>query len=257
MTVTSKAQTKMNQTNPGQTKSAQKTWARIMKLVSLSLLMVAACVLVISAGCGSSSSHAMSAAQAQAVSQEFSTALQSALSTALSSASSVRRDPPPSLAAVFTDFHPADLHPAGFHRADVHPEDTTGCTVSDDGESCNIPVAYSGNCPGGGTIGITGTFDFTLNNSGDGSDNTTLTITPTNCSVSNETINGNPNVTASTTINFADDAPVFPISLSESGGITFGPNPSGSCTLNVQYSVTESSCTVSGTICGQAVSGSC
>jgi hypothetical protein len=242
-TAHTEAYTKMNQKT-----SAQETSAGIVKLVSLSSILVAACLLVISLGCGSSSSHTMSAAQAQAVSQEFSTALQSALSTALSSASSVRRDPHPSLAKIFADARPADVHPA----------DSSGCTVSDNGESCNIPVSYSGSCPGGGTIGITGDFDFTLNNSGDGSDSSTLTVTPTNCSVSNETINGNPSVTASIQINFTDDAPTFPITLSETGGITYAPNPSGSCTLNVQYTVSsESSCTVSGTVCGQTVSGSC
>lgn len=240
MTDTSKAQTKMNQTKPGQANSARKRSGRNLWLVSMLSIMVAACLLVISAGCGSSSSHTMSAAQAQAVSQEFSTALQAALSSSLSSAE--QRGAHPSLATTF---------------ANAHPQDSSGCTVSDSGESCNIPVSYSGSCPGGGTIGITGDFDFTLNSSGDGSDSTTLTITPTNCSVSNETINGNPSVTASTQISFADDAPTFPITLSETGGITFGPNPSGSCTLNVQYSLTESSCTVSGTVCGQTVSGSC
>jgi hypothetical protein len=239
VTDASKVRTKMTQT-----KLAPKTSAHITKLVSLACIMVAGCLLLISAGCGSSSSsHTLSAAQAQAVSQQFSTALQAALSSAFSSAASRPRELHPSLAATFSQ---------------AHPDDSSGCTVSDSGESCNIPVSYTGNCPGGGTIGITGDFDFTLNSSGDGSDNTTLTVTPTNCSVSNETVNGNPSVTASTQINFTNDAPAFPITLSETGGITFGPNPSGSCTVNMQYTVTsDSSCTVSGTVCGQTVSGSC
>jgi hypothetical protein len=238
VTETSKAHLKMIPTKLTQTISAHST-----KLVSSACLMVAGCILLISAGCGgSSSSNTMSAAQAQAVSQEFSTAMQGALTSAFSGASD-RRESHRSLAAVL---------------ANAHPDDSTGCTVSDSGESCNIPVSYTGNCPGGGTIGITGDFDFTLNSSGDGSDNTTLTVTPTNCSVSNETINGNPSVTATTQINFTNDAPTFPITLSETGGISFGPNPSGSCTVNVQYTVSSaSSCTVTGTICGQTVSGSC
>lgn len=248
MNAIKEAQRKMNQLKLGQKKSIRKISAGITKLVSLLSILVAACLLVLSVGCGSSSSHTMSAAQAQAVSQEFSTALQSALSTSLPSASSVRREPHPNLAAIL----------ANARHYNAHPADSSGCTVTDNGESCNIPVTYSGSCPGGGTIGITGDFDFTLNSAGDGSDSSTLTITPTNCSVSNLTINGNPSVTASTQINFADDAPTFPITLSETGGITYGPNPSGSCTLNVQYTVSsESSCTVSGTVCGQSVSGSC
>lgn len=211
------------------------------RLSIVALIGTAAILIFVSTGCGSSSSSGtMSAAQAQAVSQEFSTALQAALSSSLSSAA--QRGDHRSLATIFRDV----------------PFDQSGCVGNVNGESCNIPVAYTGDCPGGGTIGITGALDFTLNSSGDGSDSTTLTITPTNCSVSGETINGNPSVTASTQINFTDDAPTFPITLSETGGITYGPNPSGSCSLNVQYTVSsETSCTVSGTLCGQSVSGSC
>jgi hypothetical protein len=228
-----------------QASRARTSAARRPKLVSrfpgVVLVAMVAILVTISAGCGSSSSSgSMSAAQAQAVSQEFSTALQSALNTSLSSAA--RRGPRPSLATILQDT----------------PLDQSGCVGSLSGETCDIPVSYTGNCPGGGTIGITGAFDFTLNSAGDGSDNTTLTITPTNCSVSNVTINGNPNVTASTQLNFTDDAIVFPITLSETGGISYGPNPSGSCTLNVQYTVSSAtSCSVSGTVCGQSVSGSC
>jgi hypothetical protein len=206
--------------------------------------LVIFCAGCLCAGCGSSSSsHNMSAAQAQAVSQEFSTALQAALTASLPADSFSQREPHPTLGTILKH---------------AHPDQSPGCTASDSGESCNIPVSYSGSCPGGGTIAITGDFDFTLNNSGDGSDNTTLTITPSNCSVSSLTINGNPSVTASTQINFTDDNPAFPITVEETGGISFGPNPSGSCTVNVQYTVSsESTCTVSGTLCGQSVSGSC
>lgn len=222
-----------------------KNAPRVMKLVSLSLVGVAASLFILSLGCGSgsSTSHSLSAAQAQAVSQEFSTALQSALSQSLGQAEAARQGSVPSLASTL---------------GKVRPQGTSGCTVSGNGESCNIPVNYSGSCPGGGTIAVSGDFSFTLDSSGDGSVISGLTVTPTDCSVSNETINGNPSVTASTQITFTNDAPDFPITLNESGGISFGPNPSGSCTLNVQYTVSsETMCTVAGTICGQTVSGSC
>lgn len=223
---------------------ARENAPRVMKLVSLSLVGVAASLVILSTGCGSSStSHTLSAAQAQAVSQEFASAVQSALSSSLGPAGAARQGLAPSLASTL---------------GKVHPEGTSGCTVSDSGESCNLPVNSSSPCPGGGTIAVSGDFSFTLNTSGDGSDSSTLTITPTNCSVSNETINGNPSVTASTQITFTNDTPVFPVTLNESGGISFGPNPSGSCTLNVQYTISsETTCTVAGTICGQTVSGSC
>ena len=217
--------------------------SRAKKQGSSGGLVVTTILVVLCAGCGgSSSSHTMSAAQAQAVSQEFSTALQAAFSSAIPADSSVRRGAHPSLSTIFDD---------------AHPEQTTGCTVTGSGQTCNLPVTYSGSCPGGGTIGVSGDFDFTLNSSGDGSDSTTLTITPTNCSVSNLTINGDPSVTVATQINFTDDNPDFPITATETGGISFGPNPSGSCTLNVQYTISAQSCTVSGTVCGQTVSGSC
>jgi len=83
-------------------------------------------------------------------------------------------------------------------------------------------------------------------------------ITPTNCSVDNLTINGNPNVMLATTLNFQKSMIQFPVTLMETGGITFGPNPSGSCSLNVTATVNSlTSCTITGTVCGQSVSGNC
>jgi hypothetical protein len=48
------------------------------------------------------------------------------------------------------------------------------------------------------------------------------------------------------------------VSLTEEGGISYGPNPSGSCSLNTTYTINSvSSCTITGTVCGQSVSGTC
>ena len=192
-------------------------------------------------GCGSSSSHNLSPAQAQAVSQELTAALGAALSTGLS-------------------IGPADTTPPRLPAIvqNVHPSASSGCTITNTGESCNIPVTYSGPCPNGGTIGVTGDFIFTLDSSGNGSDNSTLTVTPTNCAVSNTTINGDPNVTVAINLSFQNKALVYPATFTETGGISFGPNPSGSCTLNVNLSITSATtCTVTGSICGQSLSGSC
>jgi hypothetical protein len=212
-------------------------------LVCLALLAV---LLLLSASCGggsSSSPKTISPAQAQAVSQQVITTLQGALSSALSSLSATRNSQRLSLAKVVSE---------------VHANQSSDCTVSSNGESCAIPVSYSGACPGGGAIDVSGNFDFSLNSSGDGSDNSTLTITPTNCSVSNLTINGNPDITLATQLTFQNDAPVYPITLTEGGGITYGPNPSGSCGANVTITVSSStSCSVSGSVCGQSVAGSC
>jgi hypothetical protein len=208
-------------------------------------------LLLLSASCGSSGSPAnqnMSSAQAQAVSQQIVTTLQGALSASLPSGLTATPAAHPSLSTIIREARPA--------------ESSSDCTGDITGETCNIPVSYSGACPGGGTMAVAGNFDFTLNNSGDGSDSTTLTITPTNCSVSNLTINGDPDITLATKLNFQDDQVVFPFSLTEGGGISYGPNPSGSCTLNVTLTVASTgssgiSCTVTGTICGQSVAGSC
>jgi hypothetical protein len=209
-------------------------------LISLALMTM---FLMLSVGCGSSShsNQSLSPAQAQAVSQEVDVALQDALNGALSSGLSAEKHR--SLAKTVPD---------------LTRTQSSDCTTNSSGTTCNIPVTFSGPCPGGGTIGVNGNFDFTLNNSGDGSDSSSLKITPTNCSVSNLTINGDPNITVATQINITNDAPAFPITLTETGGISYGPNPSGSCTVNATMTISSSlSCTISGTICGQSVNGKC
>ncbi|MGA9689307.1 MAG: hypothetical protein WBQ81_21305, partial [Candidatus Sulfotelmatobacter sp.] len=78
-------------------------------------------------------------------------------------------------------------------------------------------------------------------------------------SVSNLIINGDPSIDLSGQINFtANLNPAFPVVFTETGGISYGPNPSGSCQLNATYTINSSlACTVTGTVCGQSVTGSC
>jgi len=208
--------------------------------ISLALVTL---FLILCGGCGSSkqSSQNLSPAQAQAVSQEVEAALQAALTAALSSGL------------------PADTHRSlAASVGHLTPNQSSDCTTNSNGETCNIPITYSGACPGGGTIGVSGGFDFILDNSGDGTDSSTLMITPSNCSVSNLTINGDPNITVAMQMSIANDAPVYPITVTESGGISYGPNPSGSCSMNATLTInSETSCTISGNICGQSLSGTC
>jgi len=215
---------------------------RNQRFVSCSAIAAVTILSLVCAGCGTSSSHNLSPAQAQAVSQELTTALGAALSSGLASG-------------------PADTaHPRRLPAIvqNVHPSSSSDCTITNTGESCNIPITYSGPCPNGGTVGVTGDFIFTLDNTGSGTDNSTLTITPTNCAVSNTTFNGDPNVTVATKFSFQNNALVYPATFTETGGISFGPNPSGSCTLNVNLSITSATtCTVTGSICGQSLSGTC
>ena len=211
------------------------------------LLVVAAILVILCGGCGSSSpsssSNIMSAAQAQAVSQQVLQAVVAALENAFGVSPSAARDARPSLSTVV---------------GGIQPDQSSGCTPTATGESCNFPLSYSGSCSGGGTISVSGDIDGTLNTSGSGSIDSQITITPANCSVSNLTFNGDPNISIGGQVGFTDGGPAFPITLMEGGGISYGPHPSGSCQLNVTYTINSlTSCTVTGTVCGQSVGGSC
>lgn len=190
--------------------------------------------------CGSSNNNSISTSQAQAISQEFVTALQSALT------------------GQFYGGGSGGAH-ANLSRMirEARPETSSGCTLTSSGETCNFPISYSGTCPSGGTMSVSGDFSLTLNPSGTGSDSSTLTITPTNCVVSNLTINGDPSVTLATTIGYTNGIFDFPVTMNENGGISYGPHPSGSCAVNVSLTFGQNSCSVSGTVCGHSVSGNC
>lgn len=214
------------------------------RFASVGWSVILAITFVVGGSCGGGSRpQSISPAQAQAVSQEVLTSVQGALAAALSSGLSAGSAEHPSLAKIVQEARSAQ------------PSD---CVISANGQSCNIPVSYTGPCPAGGTIAVSGNLDFTLNNSGDGSDKATLTITPTNCVVSSLTINGNPDVTVASQIDFQNDALEYPIAFAEGGGVTYGPNPAGSCALKVTLTVNSAtSCRISGTACGQTLQGSC
>jgi hypothetical protein len=219
---------------------------QVKRLASWYLAVPAMVLLIFCGGCGggSSSSSTMSPAQAEAVSQQLAQALQQALqNTPAQKPPAVPSGVRPSLSAFVKE---------------LQPDQSSGCTPISTGQNCDWPVSYDASCPGGGTIAISGAVSGALNNSGGGSVTSQITVTPTNCSVSNLIINGDPSVTVGGQINFTNSALVFPVTLTESGGISYGPHPSGSCQLNVTYTVNSSlACTVSGTLCGNPVSGSC
>jgi len=214
----------------------------LRKKILSSLLFAVASMLC--AGCGSPShSDTLSAAQAQAISQQVSHAVAQALSNASASHPLLAEQSARSLSAAL---------------GDIRWDQSSACTVSGTGHSCNFPLSASVPCPGGGTVSVSGDIQGMLNSSGTGSFDTQITITPANCTVSNVTFNGAPDVTIAGTINITNTAPSFPVTLLEGGGISFGPNPSGSCQLNVTYTLNSlTSCAVSGTVCGKPVNGSC
>ena len=215
-------------------KSTLKITSAVAALATLAINLVA---------CGGSSTPKISPAQAQAISSELFTALGSALAAGFTPPGSGAASAPGSLASAIP---PRRAMPS------------SDCTVTNTGESCNFPINFQGNCPQGGAIAVSGDFAFTLDNSGNGSDSSTLTVTPTDCAVSNITFNGNPSVTVSTGFVMQNNALAYPLTLSEKGGITFGPKPSGSCSINVTMTVNSpTSCTAIGSVCGNSVSGRC
>lgn len=214
--------------------SALKITSAVVALTTVAIILVA---------CGSSSKPSISPAQAQAISSELFTALGSALVAGFTPPAAASSSAPRSLASAIPS------------RPALQSSD---CTVTSTGESCNAPINFQGNCPQGGTIAVSGDLIFTLDNSGNGSDSSTLTITPDNCAVSNITFNGDPSVTVSTGFVMQNNALAYPLTFSEKGGISFGPNPSGSCSINVTMTVNSpTSCTATGSVCGNSVNGSC
>jgi hypothetical protein len=119
-------------------------------------------------------------------------------------------------------------------------------------------TAYPCTGPQAGTISVTGDIDGTLTDAGAGSLSGQFTITPANCSVSNLLVNGDPSISVAGQINFTNTAITFPVVFTETGGLSYGPNPSGSCQVNATYTINaQLACTVAGTVCGQPVNGTC
>lgn len=193
-------------------------------------------------GCGSSSSSPKNLTPAQA--QSIATAVSNGMAQAVGSAFGV------SLA-----------RPGGNPVENVAPSSTPTppvCTPTTSGEVCNWTISSTYACAGGGNIAISGTIGGTLSSSGAGSAEAQIAATPANCSVNGIVLNGNPQVNLAAQLNILNDTPVWPATGTETGGVTYGPNPSGSCALNLSFSInSNSSCTVTGTACGQSVSGNC
>jgi len=223
------------------------------KNTSLCLTVAAAALSLLCAGCsssgsGSSMNNGISQAQAQAVALQLSQAITKALIGTVPASAPAPGGARPSLAAAVSG---------------IRPDASSGCTpTTGGGQNCNFPISLTDYpCTGaqGGTISVTGDINGTLNSSGAGSVSGQFTIAPANCSISNLLVNGDPSISVAGEVSFTDDeTPVFPITFTETGGISYGPNPSGSCQLNATYTINSSlSCTISGTVCGQSVSGSC
>jgi hypothetical protein len=221
-------------------------------------LIVAATLSIVCSGCGSSASNSqgMSQAQAQAVSAQVSGAFAQALENAFSGGSAGAS----ASESTGKSTGDATVKSASLSTAvtSIRPDLSSGCTPNGSGYTCNWPVSYTAPCDAGGTIAVSGDLATTLNGSGSGSLSSQLTLIPTNCGIVGTVINGDPNVGFVVNMNFVNQVPVFPITIPESGTISYGPNPSGTCALKVTNTITsENSCTMTGTLCGQSVNEAC
>jgi len=128
------------------------------------------------------------------------------------------------------------------------------------GISCTVSYTYD--CPDGGSIVVSGSFTANGSTSASG----TITETPTNCSDGTLVINGDPDVMIGAQGN--NNGTTTMVNITLDGGLSFSPVqtgqfPTGSCTSNLSASVSVNdntgavTCSVSGSICGQAINQSC
>ena len=203
--------------------------------VSIATLVGGALVMI---GCGSSSSNNLTPAQAQAVSSAVSGSVSQALQGAFGMA-------------------PAKANVGVTITEESSPRvSTPTCTPS--GGNFNCTLAQTVSCSGGGTISVSGDIMGTLDSSGTGSVNEQITATPHSCSVDGLVINGDPSVNVSGEIKVSNGMIVFPVTGSETGGVSYGPNSSDSCMFDVTFTLNSNlTCSTTGTACGQPVSGRC
>jgi hypothetical protein len=207
----------------------------IAPIVGIALLLI---------GCGSSNSNSnnggLTASQAQAVASAMSSGVSQAVAGGFGASSA-------------TDAHKV------VRKEDSAPNSSAPtCSTTSSGDSCNWPISETFTCPGGGSLSVSGDVSGSLDFAGDGSVQEQITAVPSNCSIDGVVFNANPQITVTGQLGISNGSPLWPLTGTETGGITFGPNPSGSCQVNVNFSVnSDLSCSVSGMVCGQPVNGSC
>ena len=131
---------------------------------------------------------------------------------------------------------------------------------------CNIPVASDLACSGGGSVAITGSTAGNMDSTNTGNTISTLTLLPANCAITgtNLVMNGDPSLAIGGSLFFFYGGPST-LTITETGPITYGPKPTGTCRINLTMKAsiegnaqrTLQSCTISGTACGQTINQSC
>jgi hypothetical protein len=204
-------------------------------------VIVSIALLIVGCGSGGSNSSALTQAQAQAIATAVSNGIQQAFAGTFGV---------PSVTRSSDAMHPVE--------AAADAATPPACLPSFAGQTCTWPVSATFSCPGGGTMAVSGEITASLSTTGSGSAQVQIAAVPASCSVNGVVLNGAPQVNVAGQMNVLNDMPEWPVTSSETGAVSYGPHPSGTCQLNLTYTVTSNlSCTVSGTACGQSVSGSC
>jgi len=214
-------------------------------------IVIAAAALLVTAqcsSCGGGSGSALSSSQALALAGDLSGAM-------MEGAGSLNAKQP--MPADFLKREAARIRKATSNGGVTVPAaqntgvDPESISCNSNGTSCifNEQLSYSVSCQTGGTIGVSGDLSGTgTQSTADISLQVDETINKWTCD--GPTINGDPMVTLTGTF----DYPSGPYEMTLSGGFTAG---SQSCQLNVQVNMNaDGSGDVSGTICGEPVSGS-
>jgi len=131
---------------------------------------------------------------------------------------------------------------------------------------CTITVAQQSNCSGGGTATFSGSLSGDMNFYGTGNTTGSLTFLPASCSIpaSNLVMNGSSTLTFNGQVFFFYLNPSG-VDITATGNIPYGPQPSGVCQANLTLSATIendrnntlTTCTFSGTACGQTINQNC
>jgi len=135
---------------------------------------------------------------------------------------------------------------------------TTTCPKGSTAPFC---IAGTVPCSGGGTITLTSDLSGTLGSDNSGQIAGPITAVPANCTVSgsNLVINGDPSIVFDSTIDISAGQ-LTSLTATETGAISYGPEPAGVCQLDVTDTVgfgKNVSCTFTGTVCGQTIDVIC
>jgi hypothetical protein len=199
-------------------------------------------------GGGNGGINLLTPPQAQQVGTAISNDMSNALSSALSSP------------AVSLGISSRDHIRVGLERKSEADVVTRPDAVTCSGSNCTISGTYT--CADGGSIAVSGQFSASSN-----SVSGTVTETPSNCSDGTVDIGGDPNLIVG--LQASDNGISTSVNVTLSGGVSFSPVqmgqfPSGSCSCNLTLTGTVNNsnkavtaCSVSGSICGQSISGNC